>query len=427
MESRRVLAAETPSHAGGAVRLMGWVSRIRVLGGIVFLELRDRSGSVQVVVRRGAPCFDLARRLSRDYVVAVEGEVRREERAPGGVEVVASRVSVLNEAEKPLPLDYSKSGNPLNLRLDWRFLDLRSPRSQAVMRALAEAAHAVREYFRSQGFLEIFTPKIIGQASEGGADVFPLVYFGREAFLAQSPQLYKQLMMATGVERVYEIGVAFRAEEHRGPRHLCEFRSIDYEVSFVKDHLEVARYSVEVVRRAVEAVTRALGGFGEMFGEPPVVPADPPVLNVEEACRLIGRPGCSMTAEEEELLGEAVRREYGSDLVVVTEYPWSDRPFYTMRLPEDLSKTRSFDIILRGLEVASGSQREHRYDVLVAQLKEKGLDPSSFKFYLDHFKYGMPPHGGAGIGLERLVKQILGLRNIREAVLAPRDPERLTP
>lgn len=427
MRPRRILTSEAASHVGGRVHLKGWVSRVRVLGGIAFFELRDRAGSVQVVARKGSPCFDTARRLGRDYVVAVEGEARREERAPGGVEIVASHVAVLNEAEKPLPLDYTRSGNPLNLRLDWRFLDLRNPRSQAALKALAEAAHAARQYFRSKGFLEIFTPKIIGQASEGGADVFPLVYFGREAFLAQSPQLYKQLMMATGVERVFEIGVAFRAEEHRGPRHLCEFRSIDYEVSFVGDHVEVARYAVEVVRRAAEAVVRGVEGFEHMFGEPPVIPGNPPILTVEEACRLIGRPGCTMSAGEEELLGNAVAREYGSDLVVVTEYPWGDRPFYTMKLPEDPSKTRSFDVILRGLEVASGGQREHRYEILVQQLREKGLDPSGFRFYLDHFKYGMPPHGGAGVGLERLVKQILGLRNIREATLVPRDPERLVP
>ncbi len=427
MRPRRILASEAASYAGDRVRLKGWVSRVRVLGGIVFFELRDRSGSVQVVARKGSPCFNTAKKLGRDYVVAVEGEARLEERAPGRVEIVAAHIEVINEAEKPLPLDYTRSGNPLNLRLDWRFLDLRNPRSQAALKALAEAAHAVRQYFRSQGFLEIFTPKIIGQASEGGADVFPLVYFGREAFLAQSPQLYKQLMMATGVERVFEIGVAFRAEEHRGPRHLCEFRSIDYELSFVEDHVEVAKYAVEAVRRAAEAVVRGVEGYNEVFGEPPRIPGSPPILSVDEACRLIGRPSCKMSAEEEELLGKAVAKEYGSDLVVVTEYPWSDRPFYTMKHPEDPSKTRSFDIILRGLEIASGSQREHRYEVLVQQLREKGLDPSGFKFYLDHFKYGMPPHGGAGIGLERLVKQILGLRNIREAVLAPRDPERLAP
>ncbi|HIQ03834.1 MAG TPA: aspartate--tRNA(Asn) ligase [Desulfurococcales archaeon] len=423
-------------NPGVRVRVAGWVHKIRDLGGIKFVILRDRSGIIQVVVKRDKTpeAYSVVEDLVEESVVTVEGVTVSDRRAPGGIEILASSIKVLNKSSKPLPLNFERDIDNLGRRLDWRFIDLRSKRVQLIFIVESEVANAIREYFRLNGFIEIFTSKIVAQATEGGANVFPLVYFGREAFLAQSPQLYKQLMMATGVDRVFEIGPVFRAEKHHTVRHLCEYHSVDYEMAFIKDYSEVMDVAEGLVRYIIEYLNSKMGAEIEsVFGQLPVVPKDVPRITFREACRILKSKGrnvtenSDLTSTDEEILAEYVRREYDSDLFFITEYPWSIRPFYTMRKDSEPQYTYSFDLILRGLEVATGGQREHRYSILVEQIKEKGLNPESFKFYTEYFKYGMPPHGGAGFGLERLVMKILNLKNIREARLTPRDPERLHP
>jgi aspartyl-tRNA synthetase len=439
-----VLAARVPISVvaksaipGKDYVIAGWVDAVRVHGRLVFVIVRDRTGSIQVVAKKNISeeAWKAARELSPESVVVVLGTLVESKAAPLGREILAKKVEVLSEAD-PLPIevkDYTKT--VLAKRLDWRYLDLRHPRNLAIFLIEAEMARAAREWFYENGFVEIFTPKIVGSATEGGAEVFSIVYFEKPAFLAQSPQLYKQMGVIAGFERVFEIGPAFRAEPHHTTRHLTEYTSVDFEMGFIENFKDVARTAFNVIRYMIEeALTRYKDIINEYFPEAlENVPREPFWIDIGEAYKLLRSEGVNveeggdLSSEAERKLGEIVQREYGNPFTIVTGYPWSVRPFYTMRDPEDPKYTLSFDILLRGLEVATGGQREHRYDVLIEQVREKGLNPQNFRWYLDMFRFGAPPHGGAGIGLERVVMQTLGLPNIREARLLPRDPERLVP
>lgn len=417
--------------------IAGWVDRIRVHGKLVFVVVRDRSGRIQVVAKKNISeeAWRIAKSLTPESVIAVRGVLVESKAALGGREIQAVEIKLYSKAE-PLPIDihdYEKT--VLAKRLDWRFLDLRNPRNQTIFMIEAEMARAAREWFTRHGFLEIFTSKIVGAATEGGAEVFSIVYFDKPAFLAQSPQLYKQMGVIAGFERVYEIGPAFRAEPHHTTRHLTEYTSVDLEMGFIESYEDVMNAVEGVVRSMVEAaITKYRNRIEEFFPNAVTkLPSKIPRISIREAYRLLEQAGVNvewgedLTSEAERKLGELVEKEYDSPIVFVTEYPWNARPFYTMRKPDEPEWTLSFDLLFRGLEIATGGQREHRYEVLLRQLEEKGLNPKNFEWYLNMFKYGAPPHGGAGIGLERVVMQTLGLGNIREARLLPRDPERLTP
>ncbi len=417
--------------------IAGWVDTVRVHGKLVFVVVRDRSGKIQVVAKKNVSeeAWKTAKELTPESVVAVRGVLVESKAALGGREIQAREIVLLNKAD-PLPIDiHDHTKTVLAKRLDWRFLDLRNPRNQAIFLIEAEMARAAREWFNSNGFVEIFTSKIVGAATEGGAEVFSIVYFDKPAFLAQSPQLYKQLGVIAGFERVYEIGPAFRAEPHHTTRHLTEYTSVDLEMGFIDSYEDVMDAVEGVVRSMVEAaVSRYRRKIEEFFPDAVTkLPQRFPRITIREAYRLLEQAGVKvewgedLSSEAERKLGEIVEKEYGSPIVFVTEYPWSARPFYTMRKPDDPEWTLSFDLLFRGLEIATGGQREHRYEVLRKQIEEKGLNPRSFEWYLNMFRYGAPPHGGAGIGLERVVMQTLGLPNIREARLLPRDPERLVP
>jgi len=422
---------------GREYTVAGWVDTVRSLGGVVFIVLRDRSGLMQLVVKRNVSreAWKTARKLSPESVIAARGVLSESQAALGGRELVVEELVVYSKAE-PLPIeprDYEKT--TLAKRLDWRFLDLRSPRNLTIFLVEAEMAWAAREWFREHGFVEIFTSKIVGAATEGGAEVFSIVYFDKPAFLAQSPQLYKQMGVIAGFERVFEIGPAFRAEPHHTTRHLTEYTSVDLEMGFIDGYEDVMDAVEGVVRSMVEAAVKAYRDRIEEYFPNAVtkLPKDIPRITIREAYKLLESEGVKvewgedLSTEAERKLGEIVEREYGSPLVFVTEYPWRARPFYTMRKPDEPEWTLSFDLLYRGLEIATGGQREHRYEVLRRQIEEKGLNPRNFEWYLNMFRFGAPPHGGAGIGLERVVMQTLGLPNIREARLLPRDPERLTP
>ncbi|MEM1872973.1 MAG: aspartate--tRNA(Asn) ligase [Acidilobaceae archaeon] len=426
---------------GSTIRVCGWVHRIRDIGGVKFVVLRDRTGFIQAVAKRGeAPesVLEVFSGLREESVVCVEG-VLREAPTREGCEIAVSSARILSTPIEPLPLDVRTSRRAgLATRLRYRWLDARNPEVQSIFILKAWVASKFREYFAKHGFVEVFTPKIVAAGTEGGANVFPVIYFGRTVYLAQSPQLYKQMAVLAGFERVFEIGPVYRAEPHNTTRHLNEYHSLDIEVGFIESHEDVMKYVegffVELSKSMAEdeRVARIL----EMHGvEPPRAPPGGfPRIRMREAYEILEREygkrvpyGEDLDSEAEKLIGEYARERYGSDFVFVTEYPWRVRPFYAMRKEDEPDWTLSFDLIMRGVEVATGGQREHRYERLLENIKDKGLNPEDFQFYLDFFKHGAPPHGGAGIGLERIVMQTLGLQNIREARLLPRDLERLTP
>ncbi len=452
LEARRWIAEVLREGKPGETYVVaGWVEAVRRHGGVVFVVLRDRSGRMQIVAKRNVSreAWETARELSRESVVAVKGKLAESKAALGGKEIVAEEILVLNEAE-PLPIEPGGKTASLAVRLRYRWIDLREPRHATPIIAAAVAAEAASRWFSEHGFVEVFTPKIVASATEGGAEVFPIIYFDKEAFLAQSPQLYKQMGVIAGLERVYEIGPAFRAEKSHTTRHLTEFTSVDFEMGFIEGYEDVMRVVEGVVNAMIEAVqrdprTRPL--LEEYYPQALELrpPAEYPRVPIDEAYKLLRSAGLEIEEDEdlgtegERKLGEIYEKEYGAPLVFVTMYPWAVRPFYTMRAREEPwrcpeepklinpRRTYSFDLLFRGLEVATGGQREHCAGILEAQLREKGLNPAAFDWYLEMFRHGAPPHGGAGIGLERVVMQLLGLANIREARMVPRDPEHLKP
>jgi aspartyl-tRNA synthetase len=422
---------------GDEATVAGWVHEIRDLGGIAFLILRDRTGKIQVKFEKEAmdeATVERALGVHRESVVSVTGRVEAEERAPTGVEVVPASVEVLAEADPELPLDPSgKVDAELPTRLDNRTLDLRKPEVKAIFEIRAEVLRAVRDYFRSVGCTEINTPKIVATGTEGGTELFPITYFGREAFMNQSPQLFKQLMVGSGLERVFEVGPIFRAEEHNTPRHLNEATMIDFESAFV-DHHEAMDVCEGTLRAAYEGVAEhceaelAALGMAEEFSVPD---GEFPRLTYEEALERVNATGelddvlvwgDDLSTEAERALGEAMGGHY-----FVTDWPAEIKPFYIQDYDDDPETSKGFDLMHPRMELVSGGQREHRYDELVAGFEQQGLDPEQFDYYTKMFKYGMPPHAGWAYGVERLVMTMLDLPNIRESVLFPRDRQRLSP
>ncbi|WP_129114770.1 aspartate--tRNA(Asn) ligase [Halegenticoccus tardaugens] len=424
------------AEPGETVTVAGWVHEIRDLGGIAFLILRDATGKIQVKFEKEEMDDDLVETglgVHRESVITVSGDVEEEPRAPTGVEIVPESVDVVAEAAPDLPLDPSgKVDAELSTRLDNRTLDLRKEEVKAVFEIRAEVLRAVREYFRSVGSTEINTPKIVATGTEGGTELFPITYFGREAFMNQSPQLFKQLMVGSGLERVFEIGPIFRAEEHNTPRHLNEATMIDFESAFV-DHEEAMDVCEGTLKAAYEAVAENCAEQLEILGyedfEVPV--GDFPRLTYEEAIERINATGAldeqlvwgdDLSTEAEKALGEDVGGHY-----FITDWPSEIKPFYIQDYDEDPQLSKGFDLMHPRMELVSGGQREHRYEKLVAGFEQQGLDPDQFEYYTKMFKYGMPPHAGWAYGVERLVMTMLDLPNIREAVLFPRDRQRLSP
>ena len=434
MESRTYAAEATP---GDTATIAGWVHEIRDLGGIAFLILRDTTGKIQVKIEKDEMADGLveaALDVHRESVVTVTGAVEEEGRAPTGVEVVPESFDVLADADPELPLDPSgKVDAELSTRLDNRTLDLRKGEIKAIFEIRAEMLRSVREQFRDLGCTEINTPKIVATGTEGGTELFPITYFGREAFMNQSPQLFKQLMVGSGLERVFEIGPIFRAEEHNTPRHLNEATSIDYESAFI-DESGAMDACESVVRAAYEGVAehcqRELEtlGLAEAFD----VPEESfPRISYEEAIERINATGeldeqlvwgDDLPTEAERALGDDVGQHY-----FITDWPSEIKPFYIKDNDDDPQLSTGFDLMHPRLELVSGGQREHRYDHLIEGFEQQGLEPEAFEYYTKMFRYGMPPHAGWGLGAERLVMTMLGLDNIREGVLFPRDRQRLSP
>ncbi len=434
MQDRTYTADAEP---GDHVTVAGWVHEVRDLGGIAFLILRDSAGRIQVKFEKDEMDEELVETglgVSRESVVSVTGAVEEEPRAPTGVEVTPEGMEVVAPADPELPLDPSgKVDADLSTRLDNRTLDLRKDEVQAVFEVRAEILRAARETFRDLNCTEINTPKIVATGTEGGTELFPITYFGEEAFMNQSPQLFKQLIAGSNVERVFEIGPIFRAEEHNTPRHLNEATSIDFEGAFCdeSDAMDVAE---AVVRSAYEAVaencTEELEAL-DLADDFEVPEEEFPRLTYEETIERINATGelddqlvwgDDLPTEGEKALGEDVGSHY-----FITDWPSEIKPFYIQDHDDDEQLSTGFDLMHPTMELVSGGKREHRYEQLVDGFEQQGLDPEQFDYYTKMFRYGMPPHAGFGLGGERLVMTILGLENIREAVLFPRDRQRLSP
>jgi nondiscriminating aspartyl-tRNA synthetase len=440
-EPERVWTTDLIRHAGRRVRLAGWLHRLRRLGSVSFLLVRDARGVAQVVVEEAGLVARLGA-LNPESVLVVEGEAVASGQAPGGVEVHRPVVEVLSPAAGPLPLELHRPELDVSLPtlLDHAPVALRHPRQRAIFAVAAAAAAGFRAALRARGFVEIQSPKLVATATEGGANVFRVDYLGRPAFLAQSPQFYKQTMVGV-FERVFEVGPVFRAEPHDTPRHLNEYVSLDAEEGFIRDHTSVMETVTAVMRgmlEAVEAEPWAADALARLGVARPRLPAGEgaaiPRIDFGAALELIWRETGEDARGEPDLapaherwLGEWAAREHGSDFLFVTGQPLAKRPFYTHPDPELPGASRSFDLLFRGLEIVTGGQRLHRHEDYLAALAERGLDPAPFEGYLEAFRYGMPPHGGFAIGLERWVARLLGLANVREATLFPRDRNRLTP
>jgi nondiscriminating aspartyl-tRNA synthetase len=433
----RVLAADLPAHVGEQVRIAGWLHRRRELKSVTFLIIRDRSGLAQAVLsphieRSGSPHPG----LPEETVVEVTGTVVANDQAPGGVELAWPAVAPLSGPAAPPPFDMYRPAVTAGLPviLDHAPTTLRHPVLRAGFEVAAASVAGFRAALDGLGFTEVHTPKIVESATESGADVFGLDYFGRPAYLAQSPQFYKQALVGV-FERVFEVGPAFRAEPHDTARHLAEYTSLDAEFGFIADHHDVMAVLRDAIAgMAAGAVSRA-GGALELLGlKPPVVPEQIPEIHFADAQELIasragwdprGEP--DLSPEDERWLGEWAMREHGSEFLFVTGYPMVKRPFYTHPEPGRPGYSNSFDLIFRGLELVTGGQRLHRHADYLAALAERGQDPRPYAGYLQVFEHGMPPHGGFAIGLERWTARLTGAANVRQVTLFPRDRHRLSP
>jgi len=423
---------------GKKVKVAGWVYEVKDLGGIKFLWLRDREGIVQITAPKkkvNEEVFALIPKLNSEDVIAVEGVVNFTPKAKLGFEIIPEKIEILSRADSPLPLDPTgKVKAELDTRLDNRFMDLRRPEVMAIFKIRSSVFKAVRDFFYQEGFIEIHTPKIIATATEGGTELFPMKYFERDAFLAQSPQLYKQIMMASGLDRVFEIAPIFRAEEHNTTRHLNEAWSIDAEMAFIESEDEVMGLLERLVAHAINYVRehneKELKILDLELEEPKLPFRRITYTQALEILKDLGKEipwGEDIDTEGEKMLGQYIKETYDEDLYFIYQYPSEAKPFYIMKYDDKPEISRAFDLEYRGVEITSGGQREHRYEKLKEQIAEKGLKVESFEFYLKAFRYGMPPHGGFGLGAERLLKQMLNLNNIREVILFPRDRKRLEP
>lgn len=433
---KRTLIADAKQQAGKTVELGAFVQTIRHQGKIVFLVLRDISGTIQAVVFDKA-LVKAAESLTAESVLRVKGEVKEAEQAPDGIEIGVSEFEVLSaaEAELGIPVVEKAGETSQEKRLDFRWLDLRKPRNQLIFKVWTTMNEAARHYWVKNRYIEIHTPKIIGAASESGAEVFKIQYFDQEAYLAQSPQFYKQMAMASGFDRVFEIAPAFRAEPSFTSRHATEFTMYDAELSFIESHHDVMAEHERLITAMVEAVSKQYGeAIKAEFGREVVVPKTPfPRITMAEAkkklatAKVPSKQGGDISPEEERKLSELIKKETGHEFVFVTDYPVEARPFYHMRQDGDPQLTKSFDLLWNGVEITTGAQREHRPDVLERQAAEKGVDPDSIRFYLDFFKHGCPPHGGFASGPSRMVMKFIGAENIREVTFLHRGVNRLLP
>jgi len=433
----RIYVKETKNKIGEEVKLAGWVDVRRDHGKLIFIDLRDMSGKVQMVaLPNHKEAHEMASKLRSEWVVEISGKANKrpekminKNEELGEVEVEITGVKILSEAEIPFEKDAVTN---LDTHLDNLPLTLRTEKSKAVFKVQAEIVKAFREFLNQENFTEFQAPKLIGEDAEGGANSFDVTYFKHIAHLAQSPQLYKQIMVGV-FERVFAVGNVYRAEKHSTTRHLNEYTSLDMEMGFIQDHTDIMKMENRLLKFIINALTGTCAKEFELLkATVPEVPENIPAMKLREAQEIIKKEtgeDCTkepdLEPQHERWLCEYAKKQFGSDFIFITHFPMAKRPFYTHEDENDIGYAKGFDLLFRGVEITTGAQRIHKYDELVEALKKKGLNPDKFSFYLQAFKCGMPPHGGFGMGLERLTAKLLGLENIKEATLFPRDLNRI--
>ena len=429
--------SELKSQQDGPVTIGGWVETLRDQKRIQFIIIRDESGSVQVTYPRPSEEDSLADQVSaltHGSFVIVKGQLKHDERVKlGGIEILLEGLEVVSASLPDSPIAEDTS---IDKRLDWRFIDFRRPELNLMMQVQTTIEQAWREHWLANDFVEIHSPKLMASPSESHAELFKLEYFEGHAYLAQSPQFYKQMAMSAGLNRVFEIGPVFRADPSFTSRHATEFVSIDMEMSWIDSHEDVMSFQEELMVKAITAVKQKHGErIKELYEIDIEIPSTPfPRIPLAEAHEIIEKRGYKvprtdgdLDPEGERQISQYAKEELGHEFVFLTDYPKHIRPFYHMRHEDNETLTKSYDLIWKGTEITTGAQREHRIEVLEAQAKDKGLDPEGLEFYLDFFRYGVPPHGGFGMGLTRVVMLMLELPNIREASFLFRGPNRLQP
>ena len=427
-------AEQLGAHIGEIVRLHGSIYKIRKMSSFAFVLLRTKRQMVQCVYEPAYARFALEE-LKEEACVRFTAEVIREERSRSGYDLHLLEVEILSEPEEvpPVVINQKRVNTSIENLLDYRPITLRNEKERAVFQIQARICQAFREFLDGQQFTEIHTPKLVAAGAEGGANIFSLSYFGEQAYLAQSPQFYKQMMVGV-FERVYEIAPVFRAEKHDTARHLNEYTSVDFEMGYIENFEDIMametgflQYTMKLLERDYAKELKMLGVTLPNVEQIPAVRFDEAKQKVAEKYHRQIRNPYDLEPEEEALIGQYFKEEYGSDFVFVTHYPSKKRPFYAMDDPEDARFTLSFDLLFKGLEITTGGQRIHDYNMLVQKIEDRGMTQEGMEQYLDTFKHGMPPHGGLGIGLERLTMQLIGEENVRETCLFPRDMNRLEP
>ena len=440
---QRTLIKEVREKIGHSVTVKGFVHVVRNQKAVQFILLRDHTGIIQIVVERSerkSIVNDLVSSLNRESAIEVTGLVVSNPSIKlDQIEIQLASINIISMSDPLLPIDTTgKTESETDKRLDWRFLDLRSQENQLIFQIQTTIEWAMRDFWLSNGFIEIHTPKLMGSPSEGGAELFTLDYFGQTASLAQSPQFYKQMAMSAGMDRVFEIGPVFRADPSFTSRHATEFTSVDMEMSWIESHYEVMEFEELWLQHILKTVKETYGKeIMEFFGVEVIEPTLPfPKITMQEAQEILANMGYIPSDETkkgdidpqgERLLCEHAREKYGHEFIFITDYPEDIRPFYHMRQSNKPELTKSFDLLWKWMEITTGAQREHRYDVLVKQATEKGVSIESIQFYLDFFKFGCPPHGGFGFGLARLLAAMLNQKSIRDVVFLHRGPNRLIP
>ena len=409
------------------VILAGWAAHVKSMGKIAFVTLRDRDNQIQLITTNKNLIKQISK-ITKESVILISGKIKKSKLKSGKNEIELSEIEVLSLADASLPIDISgKIETDLSKRLDWRWIDLRTRKNLLIFKVLSKFLQASRDFFIKNGLIELCSPKLIAYPSEGGGEEFALPYFGRKAYLAQSPQFYKQMAQAAGFEGVFEIAPVFRANPSHTSRHDTEYTSLDLEISWVDDE-ELRQFEEKWLVYVLKEIKTEFGKeIKKTFNVEINIPKIPfPRITMSEALKIVTGGKTDLDSEGEKKLGDYILKKYKTDFAFITEFPWSIRPFYHMR-PENKKLTKSFDMIYKGIELTTGANREHRYNILVEQAKEKGLSLNSIEFYLNFFKYGCPPHSGLGLSPTRFVMQLLELGNVREATFAPRDTERLVP
>lgn len=437
----RTFIGDLRKHIGEKVCVQGFMQTLRDQKKMQFIILRDLTGLVQIAFWK-ANDAELAEKISAigtEAVLTIIGTVVDNPIVKlGGLEIQLESLEINGSAESPLPLDpFAEALSSIDFRMDWRYLDMRRPQVALIFKVQTTLEQAFREYWYERKFIEIHTPKLMGSPSESGADLFEVQYFETKAYLAQSPQFYKQMAMAAGFERVFEFGPVFRADPSFTSRHMTEFTGIDMEISYIDSHEDVMSFLEDMLQYVYQRVKEVHGAqIKEQLGVNIVIPTVPfPRLTMAQALEILKAEGYNLPPEKkgdidpggERTLADWIKRNHNHDFFYLIDWPFTVRPFYHMCHADNQQLTKSFDLIACGTEIVTGAQREHRYDILLKQALEKGLTPESIQFYLDFFRYGCPPHGGFGMGLSRLLMVLLNLPNIREAVFLFRGPNRLHP